>query len=422
MESKYLTVSALNKYLYYKFDTDLNLRNVYLKAEISNLRLSKGILYFVLKDSEAEIDGLMYQSIIEKLKFKPIDGMTVLVNGKVSIYAKRGSYAITIVNMEEVGLGEAYLNFIRLKEKLTNEGYFDDSRKLPIPRISNKIGVITSGTGDAMHDIFSTIEKRFPLSSIVFYPAIVQGKDAPQSLINAVERANKDKLVDVIIIARGGGTVEDLSCFNDEQLAMAIFHSKIPTISGVGHEADFTICDFVSSRRAPTPTGAAVIATPDRYDLLKDFNNIESTLVNSIKFVLTNKFNEYQYLISRPSFSNFQEKINWQINEVNQIERHLTSLSPQMQIKNHDKDLNLCIKDLNVLFTNKITDNEKNIKEILNKLIILNPLNLMSKGYAIVEQSNHVVTSIDDIIDEEQLLIRLSDGVINASIIGKRKI
>ena len=275
MADKYLSVSALNKYLYYKFDNDLNLRSIYLKAEISNVRLSKGILYFVLKDNESEIDGLMFGQTYQKLKFKPVDGMTVLVNGKVGLYVKRGTYAITVSEMEQAGLGEAYLKFELLKEKLLKEGLFDESKKLPIPKFNEKIGVITSGTGDAMHDIFSTIKKRFPLSEIVFYPAIVQGNDAPQSLINAIKLANLENKVSVLIIARGGGTIEDLSCFNDEQLARTIFASKIPTISGVGHEADFTICDFVSSRRAPTPTGAAVIATPDKNELLNYIDNLE---------------------------------------------------------------------------------------------------------------------------------------------------
>ena len=249
MSNKYLTVSALNKYLYYKFDNDLNLRNIYLKAEISNIRLSKGILYFVLKDNESEIDGLIYSQILQKLKFEPKDGMTVLVSGKVGLYVKRGTYAITVSEIEQVGLGEAYLKFQYLKEKLLKEGLFDEDKKLPIPRFNERIGVITSGTGDAVHDIVSTIKRRFPLSQIVFYPAIVQGEDAPHSLIKAIKKANEEKLANVLIIARGGGTIEDLSCFNDEDLARAIFNSSIPTISGVGHEADFTICDFVSSRR-----------------------------------------------------------------------------------------------------------------------------------------------------------------------------
>ena len=281
--NKYLTVAALNKYLYYKFDNDLNLRDIYLKAEISNIRLSKGILYFVLKDNESEISGLMYGQTLQKLKFKPTDGMTVLVNGRVTLYPKRGTYNITVFEMDQVGLGEAYLNFIQLKEKLLKEGLFDEDKKLPIKRFNQTIGIITSSTGDAVHDILSTIKRRFPLSEVLFYPAIVQGDDAPKSLINAIKKANFDKKADVLIIARGGGSLEDLSCFNDEELARTIFASSIPTISGVGHEADFTICDFVSSRRAPTPTGAAVIATPDQNELLTYIDNLVNRLTYNYK-------------------------------------------------------------------------------------------------------------------------------------------
>ena len=285
-ESKCLSVSALNKYLYYKFDNDLNLRNVYLKAEISNVRLSKGILYFVLKDNESEIDGLMFANILNNIKFEVQDGMTVLVQGQVSIYPKRGTYSIKVIAMEQVGLGEAYLNFLFLKDKLMNEGLFDDSKKKMIPAFPKIIGLITSGTGDAMHDVISTIDKRYPLCEIHLYPSLVQGSDAPLSLINSIRQANLDGDSDVLIIARGGGSLEDLSCFNDEMLARTIFESNIPIISGVGHEADFTICDFVASRRAPTPTGAAVMATPNVVDLVNELMNKKQKLVSSIKNIL----------------------------------------------------------------------------------------------------------------------------------------
>jgi len=324
--NKYLTVAALNKYLYYKFDNDLNLRDIYLKAEISNIRLSKGILYFVLKDSESEISGLMYGQTLQKLKFEPKDGVTVLVNGKVSLYPKRGTYNITVFEMEEKGLGEAYLNFQRLKEKLLKEGLFDEDKKLPIKKFNNSIGVITSSTGDAVHDILSTIKRRFPLSEVIFYPAIVQGDDAPQSLINAVKKANFEKKVDVLIIARGGGSLEDLSCFNDEELARTIFASSIPTISGVGHEADFTICDFVSSRRAPTPTGAAVIATPDKVELYNYIENLINQLTYNYKQNLINKYNEYSIIKDRYNERKFVEKINILNDKVFTYEKQLSLL------------------------------------------------------------------------------------------------
>ena len=419
MADKYLSVSALNKYLYYKFDNDLNLRSIYLKAEISNVRLSKGILYFVLKDNESEIDGLMFGQTYQKLKFKPVDGMTVLVNGKVGLYVKRGTYAITVSEMEQAGLGEAYLKFELLKEKLLKEGLFDESKKLPIPKFNEKIGVITSGTGDAMHDIFSTIKKRFPLSEIVFYPAIVQGNDAPQSLINAIKLANLENKVSVLIIARGGGTIEDLSCFNDEQLARTIFASKIPTISGVGHEADFTICDFVSSRRAPTPTGAAVIATPDKNELLNYIDNLDNRLLYNYKQLLIKKFNDFSNISSRYTEKNYLNKINELYNKVENLNKQLSLLSPVKIISDNENKLSMLNNNLNVVYNNIINKNDINVNHYIDKLILLNPLNLMKKGYSIIYKDNKVITSVGLLDINDEITVKFQDGNINAKVTRK---
>lgn len=419
MADKYLSVSALNKYLYYKFDNDLNLRSIYLKAEISNVRLSKGILYFVLKDNESEIDGLMFGQTYQKLKFKPVDGMTVLVNGKVGLYVKRGTYAITVSEMEQAGLGEAYLKFELLKEKLLKEGLFDESKKLPIPKFNEKIGVITSGTGDAMHDIFSTIKKRFPLSEIVFYPAIVQGNDAPQSLINAIKLANLENKVSVLIIARGGGTIEDLSCFNDEQLARTIFASKIPTISGVGHEADFTICDFVSSRRAPTPTGAAVIATPDKNELLNYIENLDNRLLYNYKQLLIKKFNDFSNISSRYTEKNYLNKINELYNKVENLNKQLSLLSPVKIISDNENKLSMLNNNLNIVYNNIINKNDINVNHYIDKLILLNPLNLMKKGYSITYKDNKVITSVDLLDINDEITVKFQDGNINAKVTRK---
>lgn len=420
MTNKYLTVAALNKYLYYKFDNDLNLRDIYLKAEISNIRLSKGILYFVLKDNESEISGLMYGTTLQKLKFKPTDGMTVLVNGKVSLYPKRGTYNITVFEMEQVGLGEAYLNFIQLKEKLLKEGLFDEEKKLPIKKFNEKIGVITSSTGDAVHDILSTIKRRFPLSNVVFYPAIVQGEDAPKSLINAINKANFDKEVDVLIIARGGGSLEDLSCFNDEELARTIFASTIPTISGVGHEADFTICDFVSSRRAPTPTGAAMIATPDQNELILHINNLTNRLTYNYKQNLINKFNEYSIIKERYNENKFINKLNTLNDKVLTFEKQLELLSPIKKINDNISLLNNHYDRLTSSYNKLILQDDLKINHIIDKLILLNPLNVMKKGYSIIYKDNNVISSVNDINRDDIIDIKLQDGNINAKVLEKR--
>lgn len=421
MADKYLTVAALNKYLYYKFDNDLNLRDIYLKAEISNVRLSKGILYFVLKDNESEISGLMYGPTLQKLKFKPVDGMTVLVNGRVNLYVKRGTYNITVFAMDQLGLGEAYLKFQELKEKLLKEGLFSDDKKLSIKRFNKTIGIITSGTGDAVHDILSTIERRFPLSEVVFYPAIVQGEDAPKSLINAINKANYDNRCDCLIIARGGGSLEDLSCFNDEELARTIFNSKIPTISGVGHEADFTICDFVSSRRAPTPTGAAVIATPDKEELISYINNLQNRLTMNYKQVLINKFNLYSSIKERYNDKKFNERLNNLNNIIINYNKQLELLSPIKKINDNNNLLNNNINSLNNLFNNIIINNDKKINHLIDKLIILNPLNIMKKGYSIIYKDNNIVSTIDDINVNDNIDVRLQDGIIKTKVLEKRK-
>ncbi len=421
MENKYLTVLALNKYLYYKFESDLNLRNIYLKAEISNLRFSNGILYFVLKDKESEINGVMYSQMVNRLKFKPTDGMTVLVNGKVGLYLKRGTYSITVYEMEQVGLGEAYLKFQYLKEKLSGEGLFSEDVKLPIPKFANKIGVITSATGDAVHDIVSTITRRFPLSEIVFYPAIVQGNDAPLSLINAIKKANFDNLVDVIIIARGGGTIEDLSCFNDEELARTIFASKIPTISGVGHEADFTICDFVASRRAPTPTGAAMIATPDKNELLLQIKNLENRLIYNYKQILITKFNQWNNINERYDDKKFNNYLNNLDNKINQIFKNLNLLSPLKVINDNNELLNRLTNNLNDYFIKTITNENQIMNHLIDKLIILNPLNLMKKGYTITMKNDEVITSVENVIINDEITVKFYDGDLITKVIEKRK-
>lgn len=417
--NKYLTVSALNKYLYYKFDNDLNLRSIYLKAEISNIRLSKGILYFVLKDNESEINGVMYNQTLQRLKFEPKDGMTVLVNGKVGLYFKRGTYAITVNEMEQAGLGEAFLKFQYIKEKLLKEGLFDEEKKLPIPKFNEYIGVITSATGDAVHDILSTINRRYPLSKVIFYPAVVQGESAPESLINAINKANNDNIANVLIIARGGGSVEDLSCFNDEDLARCIFGSKIPTISGVGHEADFTICDFVSSRRAPTPTGAAVIATPDKNELLMQIDNLTNRLKYNYKQILINKYNQFVNINERYNETKFLNHINLLNSKVESFNKQLELLSPIKNINDSYNNLIIYNNKLNDNYLNLINNFDIKINHYIDKLILLNPLNLMKKGYTITYKDDKVITSVNNINIDDNINIKFHDGSINAKVINK---
>ena len=418
---QYLSVSALNKYLYYKFDNDLNLRNVYLKAEISNIRLSKGILYFVLKDNESEINALMYESILRTLNFKIEDGMTVLVQGKVGLYHKRGTYSITVAKMEAIGLGEAYLNFLKLKDKLLKEGLFNEEYKKKIKKFNHRIALITSSTGDARHDVESTVMKRYPLAEVVLYPALVQGADAPKSLIAALNACNNDASCDCIIIARGGGSIEDLSCFNDEELARCIFDSAIPVISGVGHEADFTICDFVADLRAPTPTGAAVLASPDMNDLYKEINQLNANLVQYVKNKLIDSFNKLESLRNAYVLQNFNNNLENLLFKVDNLYKRIINLSPINAINHNLEILEKHNNNLNTIINKTLDLNTYRLDNNINKLILLNPLNIMSKGYTITYQDDKVVTKIDDVDKDKELKTKILGGEIISSIQNLKK-
>ena len=415
---KYISVSALNKYLYYKFDTDLNLKVVYLKAEVSNVRFSKGILYFVLKDENAGISAIMYSSLMDKLDFELEDGMTVLVQGKVGVYTRRGTYSINVTNIEQVGLGVAYLQFLQLKDKLAKEGLFNEKIKLSLPKYPNNIALITSGSGDAMHDVISTISKRYPLVNVLLYPAIVQGDSAPKSVINAINKVHLDGICDVIIICRGGGSIEDLSCFNDEELARVIYNSLIPTISGVGHEADFTICDFVASRRAPTPTGAAVVATPDKVDLLRYIDEKQVELVRNIKNKLIDGYNKYKQLSDSYILTNFRNVFTPYEERLSNLDKRLLMASPNKKIDDYGEKLKLEMIALNKGYIQFLKNKENSFKKNLDKLIILSPLNIMSKGYSVTFQKDKVITKIDDIDSNVLLTTKLVDGIVMSKVIS----
>ena len=267
---QYLSVTALTKYIKYKLEGDTHLKQIYLKGEISNLtKHSRGHYYFSLKDENAQIKAIMFSSATKSLAFDPKDGDKVLAYGAISVYEPSGSYSIQIYQMEPDGIGALYLAYEKLKEEMEEKGYFSQTRKKPIPKYPSAIGVITSPTGAAIRDIIHTIERRYPLTKLILYPALVQGDTAKESIRDQINKANQDSLVDVLIVGRGGGSIEDLWAFNERVVAEAIYASKIPIISAVGHETDFTISDFVSDLRAPTPTAAAELATPDKNTLMR---------------------------------------------------------------------------------------------------------------------------------------------------------
>ena len=299
-EKTYLTVTALTKYIRYKFDNDVHLMSVLLEGEISNFkRHSRGHFYFTLKDQSAQISATMFYSEARKVNFEPKDGMKVLVKGSVSVYEPQGTYSINITEMEEKGLGSLYLAYEKLKKELQDGGYFDISHKKSIPQFPRAIGVLTSPTGAAVRDCINTISRRYPMAKIYVYPTLVQGEDAKNSIVKNIELANEQNLVDVLIVGRGGGSIEDLWAFNEKIVAMAIYNSKLPIISAVGHETDFTIADFVADKRAATPTAAAELATPNLVNLKENVNIYMKRLNQGINVVFESYKKQLLYLDQR---------------------------------------------------------------------------------------------------------------------------
>ena len=277
-----ISVSQLNSYIKATFDQDENLKRLYVAGEISNFKrhYPSGHLYFSLKDANSVIRAVMFSSSAKNLQFEPSDGMNVVVCGRVSCYEASGQYQIYVDKIQPEGIGSVYLAFERLKTKLAEEGLFDESLKKPLPKFPSRIGVVTSRTGAVIHDIKTVAEKRYPLCEIMLYPVEVQGERAEKEIVEAIEHFNKRACVDVIIVGRGGGSIEDLWAFNKESVARAVARSKIPIISAVGHETDFTICDFVSDRRAATPSAAAEIALPDASSVKVMIEDLEKRIKN----------------------------------------------------------------------------------------------------------------------------------------------
>ena len=440
---RFLTVSALNRYINYKFEIDEHLKEVYLQGEISNFKRSGKHMYFSIKDEYSEISAMIFYPYTENLQFNPSDGMVVQVMGAVKVYEKRGTYSIVVKKMVQEGIGKLYQDFLDLKEKLQKEGLFDVKHKMSIPKYPKKIAVITAATGDAIHDIISTFERRLPLASLTLFPALVQGVDAPRDLIRALKEVYERNEYDCLIIGRGGGSFEDLSCFNDEKLARTLFASPIPTVSAIGHEADFTICDFVSSLRAPTPTGAAMLLTKNKEDIIQNIELESSRIERNFKYriqyfekqlvVIEKNLNQlspkmkiennlhllsqYQYRIN----TNFLNKINKLDHQVNVITK---SIDGKIILNRVDKSIE-DVKHYESIFKQKIKhtydQNNLTLVNLIDRLTNLNPLNIMKKGYGIVYQDNNVIDKVEKVNLNEKIDIRLSDGMINALVIDIKK-
>jgi len=386
---KVITVTALNGYIKKIVDSDFILNNANVKGELSNVKIhSSGHIYFSLKDAFGKINCVMFKSQTYKLKITPRDGMNVIVRGRVSVYEREGAYQIYCDDIEADGEGQLYLAFQKLKEKLEKQGLFDNKHKRSIPDFPSKIGIITSETGAAIRDIINVATRRNALVNILIYPALVQGVNASEEIIGGIKYFNSVKDVDLIIIARGGGSIEELWAFNEENLAIEIYNSKTPIITGIGHETDFTIADFVSDYRASTPSAAAEIAVKNLKDLNNEVTKLRELLLKSVQNVVTKEYNKVNLL-------NKSLKINNPLNYIVNQYIHIDNLK----------------ENLNYKFNVVISLEKQKLSKFNALLQAHNPLNVLNKGYALLQNDeNEVVSEICNLKDIKQVKVTLKDG------------
>jgi len=416
MNNNYITVTQLTKYIKYKIDNDQNLNKIYLKGEISNFKAhTRGHFYFTLKDENSRINAVMFSTYAKDVKFDIQDGMKVLVTGKISVYEATGGYQIYVDSIIEDGLGNLYIAFEQLKKKLEQEGLFREDHKKPIPKIPNRIGIITAPTGAAIKDILSTIKRRWPICETILFPSLVQGAEAAGDIVRNIE-LSKGYDLDLLIVGRGGGSIEDLWCFNEEIVARAIYELDVPVISAVGHEIDFTIADFVADLRAPTPTGAAEMAVPDIRDITKLLGQLEIRGINGItniidmrkerlkklseSFILKNPIAMYQ--VKEEKYDNLFDRL------VNSYRNLITTNYSKIELLN-----NKLINNIN----NKYNTDKNSFLKVLSKLEVLNPLLTIKRGYSIVRKDNKVISSSKDLKKKDIVEIEMTDGKVNMEVI-----
>ncbi len=435
---KYLSVTAITKYIKYKFDQDPHLLNVFIKGEISNFkRHSSGHLYFALKDDKGVLSAMMFKSSANQLSFNPKEGDQVLVEGRIGVYESRGAYQIYIQSMQLDGVGLLYEKFEALKKELAEKGYFDQEHKLSIPKYPKKIAVLTASTGAAIRDICSTLDKRYPLAEQVLMSTLVQGKGAKDNIINNIKEADSMG-VDVIIVGRGGGSIEDLWSFNEREVVEAIYHCKTPVISAVGHETDTTLSDFVSDVRAATPTQAAVIATPDINALYQLISNARQYLTKHITQTIQQDKHKLKQLSSYYKLKTPSLLYDQETQKLDELQKQLSrNLEQTVTRNNHKLDIlqnklritpiynktfqfRQDFNRLNMLQTqlvNRIISQKKQV--LTNKLAqldALSPTQIMLRGYSIIEKDDKIITSKNDLKIDDDITINLKDGKINANV------
>lgn len=393
-----LSVSQINFYIKSIIENDGSLQFVLVTGEISNLTVHQrsGHIYLSLKDCNSVISAVMFAGNARRLKFRLENGMKVICRGRISVYEPSGRYQLYIEDMQPDGVGALTLAFEQLKKSLAQKGLFDNAHKKPLPKFPKTIGVITSPTGAAVQDITNIIRRRFPSADIVLAPVLVQGESAPEQLVRAVNKFSASKIADVVIIGRGGGSAEDLWAFNDEQLAYAVYNCETPIISGVGHETDFTVCDFVADVRASTPSAAAELAVPDRQELMSYY------------------FKQKQYISAM-----LDRKIKTAQLRLENQQRRMSASSPKLKAEQLEKQLSAKSEKLTRFMNIYISDKENKLIAAKGKLDGLNPLNVLNRGYAIAEKDEKIITSSKQLKDGDDFTVILSDGKINAKVCGE---
>jgi exodeoxyribonuclease VII large subunit len=385
-----LSVSQLNRYIKMNFDADENLANIFISGEISNFtnHYRTGHLYFTLKDDSAAVRAVMFNSSAKRLKFMPEDGMKVIARGRVSVYEASGQYQLYVDDMQPDGVGALNLAYEQLKEKLQKEGLFSELHKKPLPPYPEKVGVITSPTGAAVRDIINVLGRRFPYAEIVFCPVLVQGEGAHLQLTDAVNLFNSERAADVIIIGRGGGSIEDLWEFDDEGLARAVYNSDIPVISAVGHETDFTICDFVADMRAPTPSAAAELAVPDANELQYALSALKNRMFLNVSSGIADRRSRLEYLTSNGALK-----------------------SPDEMLSNRSQRLDTAFSKMLSSYENRIGGKKVEFISAATALSKLDPMSVLMRGFAFVsDKSGKNVYSSQALAKGDKINVRFHDG------------
>ncbi|WP_430785356.1 exodeoxyribonuclease VII large subunit [Virgibacillus flavescens] len=417
MTEQYLTVTALTKYIKRKFDTDPHLNQVFVRGEISNFKLhSRGHMYLTVKDDQTRIQAVMFAGNNRSLKFTPENGMKVVISGSIGVFEPYGQYQLYINRMDPDGIGALYLAFEQLKEKLALQGYFDERHKKKTPLYPKHIAVITSPTGAAVRDVITTIKRRYPIVELTVIPVLVQGVNAADSIVEGIKRANENPQIDVIIVGRGGGSIEELWSFNEEKVAMAIFESNVPIISAVGHETDTTISDFVADLRAPTPTSAAELAVPSQLELKEKIAHYNQNLSRTMANIVQSSSRQLKGLNQSYAFRYPGQLINQKEQELDKLverlnksiqfvhskksealhntKKRLASQHPKRQIQTMYLHLSQLHKQMQTHMSQITEQKTLQTVNIMDKLSLLNPLEVMRRGYAIpYDQKGNIIKS-----------------------------